>query len=268
VLDLLVDLADPSWHTSVSSIRTDPEPFVASTKITCDSFELVVAQAFGFTPDEGLSVPRFVKHLFPKWGSQYDGAPVILPPIEGLPAEVPRITLKSSNGGLQCEVAASRVGFTFRQSKDSSTLPLEKFFSDSASKMLEYSGTMETRVARLAGILHWKTAVERPGFFLADHFCKKEWMTAPFNRPEAFEIHAHKRFKMGEFLVNSWVRCKSAIASSASEMQPIVLVEQDINTLAEDVPSKVFRKAEIEAFFAKVSTEARTILNLYFPKAN
>jgi hypothetical protein len=93
-------------------------------------------------------------------------------------------------------------------------------------------------------------------------------MTAPFNRPEAFEIHAHKRFKMGEFLVNSWVRCKSAIASSASEMQPIVLVEQDINTLAEDVPSKVFRKAEIEAFFAKVSTEARTILNLYFPKVN
>jgi hypothetical protein len=264
-------LIQPIRHgrLTVSSKRTRPEPILASTKITSDSFALVVAQAIGFTPEEGLSVPRFVKHLLPKWGSQFDGAPVILPPVEGLPAEVPRITLKSNNGGQQCEVAAGRVGFTFRPSREhGSTMPLDTFFSDSAKKILEYSGTMETRVARLAAILHWKTAVERPGYFLADHFCKKDWMTAPFNRPEAFEIHAHKRFKMGEFFVNSWVRCKSAIASSASEMQPIVLVEQDINTLAEEIPSKVFTKTETEAFFAKVSTEARSILNLYFPKVS
>lgn len=239
-----------------------------STKITSDSFALVSAQAFGFTPDEGLSVPRFVKHLLPKW-EQYNGAPVILPPVEGLPAEVPRITLQSAKGGQLCEVAAGRVGFTYRPGKEhGSEIPLETFFADSARKMLEYSSTMETRVGRLAGILHWKTPVERPGFFLAEHFCKTEWMTAPFNRPDAFEIHAHKKFKMGDFIVNSWVRCKSAITSSASEMQPIVLVEQDINTLAEEMPSKVFAKSEVDVFFAKVASEARTILNLYFPKVN
>ena len=141
-------------------------------------------------------------------------------------------------------------------------------FFDGVPRLFEqYIDAFQVRVGRLAGILNRFAKNDSPGLYLARHFCKERWDTAPFNRPESFELHAHKRFALGnQIQVNSWVRSKSGkLASSEKQDQSIVLVEQDINTLAEEAPSRAFSLDEIRAFFRLAASEFDAILTLYYP---
>jgi hypothetical protein len=233
------------------------------TSIVASDFVLASIQAVGFTPDEGLSVPRFVKRVLPGWG-EYDGEPTIWPPANGLPPEVPRVTLQNMKGNLKCEVAASRIAISWWRETASQPIDLAAFLNDASHKMLTYSSEMETRLARLAAVLNWVVPTEAPAPILARHFCRPELLSAPLNRPESFELHSHKKFKMGDLVVNSWVRCKTAIMTSAGTAQPIVLVEQDLNTLGEDVTSREFSDDEVNQFFSTIPAESTAILRLYF----
>lgn len=118
----------------------------------------------------------------------------------------------------------------------------------------------------MAALLKRYVQHSSPGLFLAKHFCKERWLTGPLNRPGDFELHAHKRFLLaGKFDVNSWVRSGTGIVSSGEERQPIVLVEQDLNTLSEDMETRDFTKEDIEGFFSSAATELDVILRLYYP---
>ena len=79
-------------------------------------------------------------------------------------------------------------------------------------------------------------------------------------------MHAHKRFRLtNEFEVNSWVRNKTGTISG-EHPEPIVLVEQDLNTRAEDAERRRFSAEEIARFFSAVSNEFDVILRLYYPE--
>ena len=87
-----------------------------------------------------------------------------------------------------------------------------------------------------------------------------------FNRSEAFEIHNHKVYTPEQgisYPINSWVRCKSG--SMTPENRPVIVVEQDLNTLAEDLRTR-FTADEMRAFFETASREANGILGKYFPE--
>jgi hypothetical protein len=108
---------------------------------------------------------------------------------------------------------------------------------------------------------------EKPGLFLARHFCKDRWDKAPLNRPENFELHAHKKFTLASgFEVNSWARSKTGKLSGDGDEKLIVLFEQDLNTLAEEASTRNFCEAEIKKFFGAVATELDSILGLYYPR--
>ena len=102
---------------------------------------------------------------------------------------------------------------------------------------------------------------------LAKHFCKDRWYKAPLNRPENFELHAHKRFTLAsDFAVNSWARSKTGKLSGDGEEKTVVLFEQDLNTLAEEAPKRDFGEVEIKKFFGAAATELDSILDLYYPR--
>ena len=87
----------------------------------------------------------------------------------------------------------------------------------------------------------------------------------PLNRPENFELHAHKRYALyGEEVVNSWVRNKSAY--KASDEKPVILVEQDLNTLGEQVLAREYTDEEMGLFFDAASSELDHILSIYYPE--
>ncbi len=109
---------------------------------------------------------------------------------------------------------------------------------------------------------------ETPGLFLARHFCQNRWDKAPLNRPENFELHAHKRFTLANgFTVNSWARSKTGRVSGDGDEKLVVLFEQDLNTIGEEAPERDFSEAEVKKFFGASATELDSILRLYYPSA-
>ncbi len=201
-------------------------------RLTHTSFTLALCQASLFTPEADLDAGRFMRGLYPAWSEQFDADPTILPTMPGLPREVPRVTLQSRSGERKCEVAPGRINIAWRRVDAEHPIPAPSdVFTGMLQKLLEYLETTGVQAKRLAAVVSRYAVHPSPGLFLARHFCKEEWAETPLNRPESFELHAHKSFDMGPFSVNSWVRNRTANLVQSGQESPILSVEQDINTV-------------------------------------
>jgi hypothetical protein len=237
--------------------------------LTASDFSLAAFQASIFTPDSEASVNKFARTFPAKWQGIFDGDLVTLPavPIPS-PVEMPRTILQSTTGW-HCEMSPGRLNITWTRAPDATSSPL---LSDLVARvvplLVDYTETMEIRVGRSAAIVSRYAQHEAPGRLLAHHFCRDEWQKAPLNRPQDFELHAHKRYSLLEgLLVNSWVRNKTATLTTQTERLPVVLVEQDINTLAEE-SAVANLNAHIPLFFERAAAELDSILKLYYPLVN
>ena len=236
-------------------------------EISMGDFILSTCQATMFTPDEEVSAARLLRgSLLATWGELFDGEPTVLPPIDGMPAELPRITLQSKSLVWKCEIGPGRINFYWqRVDKDQPQIDVNEFQQIATDRLEEFLRWASPRVGRLALVINRFARAESPARLLAEHFCKPEWLVAPFNRPENFELHSHKRFSLGdEFQVNSWVRCKTA--SERDGGHPVVVCEQDLNTLQEDTNEASFSAEQMHAFFRHAASEMNAILALYFPE--
>ena len=103
-----------------------------------------------------------------------------------------------------------------------------------------------------------------PGKVLSKQFCREEILNGPLKQVEGFELHAHKVFELYEAQnVNSWVRIKTS--GSRGPDYEHIFVEQDINTLAEEINIRNFDRANIMRFFREASEQLDSILIEYFP---
>ncbi len=239
-------------------------------ELTASSFELASCQATVFTPDGDLAVSKVMRDLYPSLATRFDADPTILPPVpEGAPPEIPRIILESTSQEWRCELSPARINVYWRRPKSAEAcVALGDFFEEAAKILLQYAALLSPRIARLAALTTRFSVHEKPGLLLARHFCKDRWDKAPLNRPENFELHAHKRFTLtSDFTVNSWAKSKTGKMSGDGDEKLIVLFEQDLNTLTDGAPAKGFSEAEVRKFFGAVSTELDSILGLYYPHA-
>jgi hypothetical protein len=230
-----------------------------------DDFNLEVLQATGFTRDQEFSPARVLRALQREWGDLYDGDLVSLPVPESFPVEAPYVTLQSADGRQRVEVARRRINL-FRVSVGEETIDRAKELEALAERLVRVSETEEMPIGRLAAVAHNFADVDTPSKEVARHFFQERWLVAPFNRPEKLEIHSHKVFDLtSELRVNSWVRVRTA--QRLETLAPVVFVEQDINTLAEERAQRDFGRAEVLGFFRRVADEHSHILRLYFPPA-
>ena len=242
-----------------------------SQSVRAGQFELASCQATVFTPEGDLSVPKLLKTVVPGWLDVFDGDPVVLPHAEAIPREIeiPRLTLLSKAGAWRCEFAPTRLNihYTIAAAPEPATPTISSFLDDCTTRFQEYQRATGARIARLAVVTTRYARHDTPGRYLAGHFCKPAWLSGALNRPESFELHAHKRFTMGgKFFVNSWVRSKTGTATIAGKTDPIVLVEQDLNTLAEDLPTRAFSAADVAEFYAAAARELDHIIAMYYPE--
>lgn len=124
---------------------------------------------------------------------------------------------------------------------------------------------MQVTARRVAAVVTRYGAQADPGLFLARHFCQDRWHQAPLNRPESFELHAHKSYEHKGFTVNSWFRAKSGLMTEPAASTKVVLAEQDLNTVPRE---KALSDDEISAFFAVCPAELDHVLALYFPEVS
>jgi hypothetical protein len=232
-------------------------------------FVLASCQATLFTPVAEVSAVRLLAKLLPDWVDRFDADPMVVPLPEAVPREVPRLMLRSRSEEWKCEIAAGRMSLIWqRTTRAPEPASLVERYGMLIPLLAQYSAVLESRVGRLAAAISRYVEHASPARFLASHFCNDRWLQGLLNRPDDFELHAHKVFLLGgRFQANSWVRHKTGLLNLPGEeaQKPIVLAEQDFNTLAEEQATRNFATDEIGAFFSAAALGFDETLRLYYP---
>jgi hypothetical protein len=223
--------------------------------------------ALQFVPNS-ISGGKIYRELPLTFLERFEGDPVIMPSFEGVPQEVPRLMLRSLATGWTCQFAGDRVVLSrVEVSVDDPGLNLAEFFRDACEIFLELNNVLHLLPNRFGVLSTRYVRHDQPGLYLSRHFCRDNLMDgprAPLNRPENFELHAHKVYRMADaFGVNSWVRNKSGRLSVNNA--EILVVEQDINTISDGDNADGDNGNWTEIFFGAVAQELDQILDLYYP---
>ncbi len=209
-----------------------------------------------------------MKDFFPKFVEFFDADPFVLPKFPSeVPREVPRLIFQNKSGTWRCEIASARINiFWLKNLPHVFPIGLQEFYEKALTFLLEYQTLFGTQVGRLAALATRFSEHDNPALFLTSHFCKDNLCLAPFNNTRSFELHAHKQYLFkNKYKINSWARNKTGYITTNETKKPIVLCEQDINTLGEETESRSFSQEDISEFFNTVAPELNNILELYYP---
>jgi hypothetical protein len=174
---------------------------------------------------------------------------------------IPTVVLRTRDGNVQLSIGTQRVDVISPTGNIGGTL--EAFLVAASQALITVRGVVEARAPRLAAVVHRYRAIPEPARALAEQFCRAEVMgNGPLNRPENFELHAHKVFRTTFGVeVNSWVRNRSAVVFATQT--PVVSVEQDMNTL--DDGTLDLDDGAVGTFFRGIGAELDQALALYYP---
>lgn len=236
-----------------------------------DHFEIVGVRAVGFTPNRAdFKSSAILAVTLGKYAKRYGDEVQSLPLPEEAPPHIPRILLKGGDG--QWEFVASPASISSAWNAQSGSPPIKE---NLASLVSEVKGPIENlviegraRLGRLAIVITRACATPEPSDALIQRFCKPEVSgtessDSPLRNSRNFELHNLKRYSSSfdAVEINSWVRCKTGQVDG----KPAIVVEQDINTLAEAADKKVFDLREVTAFYEMAVAEAEQTLKKYFP---
>lgn len=233
---------------------------------TSADFKVASCQATIFTPDLNFSLAQVMKAFYPAVGF-LDAEPVVMSAPPEIPGEIPRVILATKTGEWRCEVASARLNFFLVLVDEGKKFSWEDFLTRTLSVLDCYDDAVKTRVARLASVLTRYVQHASAGRLLVDRFCRAEFVEGAFKDVGDFELHAHRRSLLGEkFRVNSWIRNKVGTMTSPNRTDPILLIEQDINTLPEDLGTASFKREEWSSFFRAAEKQFDETLDSLYPR--
>jgi hypothetical protein len=236
--------------------------------LTYENFSsLASIQASIFTPTLISDHSNLLKKLFNLNTDMFDGAPTVLPLPQDAPPDIPRITLQNKANTLKLEVSLNRVNFyRLKGSREDFIIPIE-FYSTASSYLSSLLQEIGAKCVRIAAVMKRYYRIENPASEIATHFSKESFLDEPFDRPSEFEIHSLKKCEIHGFdNVNSWVRVKSGIIhEKGSTPKPAIIIEQDINTLPENMGATDYNETQINHFYNNINDEFENIIKLYFP---
>ena len=232
------------------------------------NFRIIQAQAVLFTSAVNYRGSRFLSHFMSKWDELFNGEPTSLEPPVDLPpslaATFPRAILKSEDSLLRLQVSTQRLDF-FCDVPDESLVDLQEHFLRATDLFTDYMEYMPAEVNRLASLVTRAAPDEDAARTISHHFCRDEWLAGPINRPEQFEVHTLKKYRLEDtFELNSWFRCKSGTIirrQPEKAERKAILVEQDINTQEGE---RLISKDEVRQYFSLAQEELDGIFRLYF----
>ncbi len=207
-----------------------------------------------------LTPAKLLGKLAERISDRFDGSPTVLPMSEELPPHIPQIIFQSSDKQWQVEIAPGRVNYRWVQMHDEHTSSLGAFSKDFVSFMELFLSFDRTVVGRMAVVLGRYLVTEQPAVVLSRHFCKENWLRKGLTELEDFEMHSRRlaKFTTG-YQVNSWIRFKSALLTiPKTNKRPIILTEQDVNTLAEESETRNYTISDILKFWELAEVEVDT----------
>jgi len=169
---------------------------------------------------------------------------------------------------LKLEISPVRFNLFRYKINDEDKVLINEFLKTDVKILNDIKKKITADCVRLAVVLERYCLRKEPAKDIAIHFCEKNYIEAPFDRPSSFELHSLKKYELVKtFDVNSWVRIKSGIVQFKKEVaRPIIIAHQDINTSPELMDKRVYKDADISKYFINVANELDKILKLYFPE--
>ncbi len=230
--------------------------------IKAKKFNLITLQASIFTPALQFSANKTLGGLVSKFSSIFDGPPISFPLPQTAPQDIPRLILKDSAEKFKLEVTLNRVNCFRYLKSDDGIIDQDDFFKQVVLIFKEYVSLTFAKIGRLAIVAVRVMKEENPGEVLAQHFCKDKWIEGKL-LPYNFEVHSHKKYTLDGFNVNNWFRCKSGRMIKSTDN--VIVVEQDMNTLSEELEKKDFSMGQITEFLGKAFMEQYNLLATFFP---
>lgn len=236
--------------------------------VTRQEFSVNLVQAAIFTVDHSaFSNAKAVAIILQKYGERFSGDMQALKLPSDIPPEVPHVILQSADGTWRMQMGPARVDAVWTNPTPTSSVSLEEAASGCAEMLDHYVRESRAKVGRVALVIRRGCPVANPAQAPIERFCSEASQQEPFNRSANFEIHNHKVYlpqREGiDYQVNSWVRCKTA--ELEADNQPIVLVVQDLNTVASEAETRRFTPDQLKGFFEMARLEADVIFAKYFP---
>lgn len=228
-------------------------------------FNISSIQCSIFTPGFSFRPTAFLTYLLEHWGNKFDGKPLSIPLPDDAPPEIPTIVLTSKDSSLKMDVSRYRTNVSWNRTSSEVNPDVLSVIDEMNDILRDIIKDQGVSAGRLAFILNRFAPVEDVAKMLAAHFCKEEWLTTALKQPENFELHVHERRVLGtgQFNVNSWFRVRTG--RLVVDSKSAVLVQQDINTMAEDLESQHFELEQIQTFFHEAIKLDDQLLALYFP---
>ncbi|MEH2080984.1 MAG: hypothetical protein V7K89_13570 [Nostoc sp.] len=233
--------------------------------LQAQDLNLVTLQLSIFTPNiSSFAASKALGIVLSKYSQRYDGDVQALPLPEEVPLEIPRIVLQSKDKAYRLEISPARINSLWLRTDNVKTETQE--IVDICKEVLEYYiQSMQIEVNRLGLVTIRVHQTQKPATLLSNKFCKPELIDQVFSSSENFEIHNHSIKNIENFVVNVWTRCKSGLIVNNDQTHSALIVEQDLNTLAQDLEDRKFNLEEIKSFFSLMQLESQAILQLYFP---
>ena len=230
--------------------------------LSSSDFSVQKIAATGFIGVGEFNPASALRYAIAKWPDVYDGNATSLPATIDVPPDFPVVSLASKDGAWLLEMSQARVNVAWLR-QDLKNRSMERLFATLARRLAAILDEGGVKAGRLGAIVTRTASLASPGMALAKQFSRKALLDGPLNRPEGFELHAHKTFNLRPDLpVNSWIRIKTAKGGTPDYRY--VVVEQDINTLASELETRRFSKRATADMFKAASRELQGILNLYF----
>ena len=236
--------------------------------LASSQFRVVTVQAIAFVASAPAGVQAVQLALLSALRDDLEPESVELRTLAQLPTGIPFLSARSRDGAIAYDVSMSTISARWRADATAATLSLEEAMETCAAGVVRCAEAMGVTVGRVAAVVQRVVERDHPGIELSRIFCKQEWLDGTLNRPEGFELHAHKQFEFGDgFRVNSWMRIRTGgLQAEDGSQKSIVHVEQDQNTLAERLEADTYDGARMLQFFAHVVSELDGVVALYFPE--
>ncbi len=229
-------------------------------------------QVVAFTSSGDFESSRVLTTVLGKHGPLFSGRVEVLPLPDEVPPEIPRVELGSKDNRWALSASPARTSVVWVE-RETAGIPSEQL----AERVQQCSGILSccfpddspVRVNRLGILVTNVVETDDAPRILIEQFCQprchaSESPQSPLRHSQKFQLHNFKTFEstLDKMPINSWVRCKTG--SLGPEGPPAIIVEQDLNTTA-DESERHFKANEIQEYFQGSVPESQQILRLYFP---
>lgn len=235
--------------------------------IQASDFEFSTVQTVVWTTNNpAFSQAKFLAAILGRFSEKYNGAVQTIPLPDSASQDIPRVILESADQVWKLQASAYRCD-SFLNLSDSIRKEITDPILETSKVLISYLEQFEVQATRLAVIIVRTCESSNPANELIEHFCNERSKNSVFRNMEDFQIHGYKSylFSRVNLNVNSWVRCLTGFSDSANGKQPIIIIEQDMNTV-ENTFSTTFAPNVVHSYFSEALKELSLVFEQYFPR--